>query len=244
MSLIRAATSIALGIALFGAALAVAPSHAQEPRFTEFHDWTDLATIYNFSSTFRYDGDYGVRGLLTDSEWTLVYLRPSVRFKSKDLYALHGGAALFYNFFESTEDLPEVRPWVGIRFKGPQVSGWTLYNYFRLEGRAFYLKSSSEWDTVLRGRWQVQVTTPRYHIGSWNNFYSLAFVELFDDITTGVDGGLGDRFRFDLGTGNHVSENLRIELNYLFHTVRFGESFGDFEADDHVVRLRMFWTIH
>jgi hypothetical protein len=72
---------------------------AQIQEFEEFHAWTDLATIYNFSTFFRYDGDYGLRGVLTDNNWTLLYLRPSVRYSTNKWLLLHGGAALFYNFF-------------------------------------------------------------------------------------------------------------------------------------------------
>jgi hypothetical protein len=105
---------------------------SQEPRFEEFHTWTDLATIYKFDDRFRYDGDYGIRGLLTDENWTLIYLRPSVRYKDRPWLSLHGGAALFYNFFQNT-DLPELRPWIGARLVGPRPAGWVVSNYFRLE---------------------------------------------------------------------------------------------------------------
>ena len=83
------------------------PAASQEPMFSEFHTWSDIATIYNFSDRFRYDGDYGLRGLLTDDYWTLLYLRPSVRYRDRSWLSLHGGAALFYNFFEGEANLPE-----------------------------------------------------------------------------------------------------------------------------------------
>ena len=34
---------------------------------------------------------------------------------------------------------------------------------------------------------------------------------------------------------------MRVELNYLWHKVRVTESDGELEADDHVVRLRLFY---
>ncbi len=76
------------------------PAASQIPEFEEFHTWTDIATIYNFSDRFRYDGDYGVRGFITDRNWTLIYLRPSVRYRFHPWLRLLGGDALFYNFFE------------------------------------------------------------------------------------------------------------------------------------------------
>jgi hypothetical protein len=105
--------------------LAVTPTVSQTPQFDEFHTWTDVATIYNFSERFRYDGDYGLRGVLTDSDWSLLYLRPSVRYRARPWLTSHGGAALFYNFF-SGEDLPEIRPWVGARIVGPRPGRFAI----------------------------------------------------------------------------------------------------------------------
>ncbi len=219
------------------------PAASQLPEFEEFHTWTDIATIYNFNSSFRYDGDYGLRGLATDRNWTLLYLRPSVRYRTKPWMTLHGGAALFYNFFPGA-DLPELRPWVGARFVGPRPGGFIISNYFRLELRAFYLKSRSEWDAGLRGRWQVQVVTPRFSIGSAREFYALASIEPFFEIGSSVPDTFGDRFRYNMGIGKQVARGLRIDLNYLFHRVRLVEQDGDLTVDDHVVRLRFFYRLN
>jgi len=234
---------LALVLLLLGAAATFAspPAAAQTPEFEEFHTWTDLATIGNFSGRFRYDVDYGFRGALTDSDWTLLYLRPSVRYRPRDWVAFHGGAALFYNFFPG-DDLPELRPWVGVRFKGPRPGGWLFTNYFRLELRAFYLKSRSEWETGLRGRWQVQVTSPRFRIGSAEEFYGLFSVEPFFEIGSSVSGSFGDRYRINLGLGKQVKDGLRIDLNYLFHKIRIPDTGGNLDLDDHVLRLRFFYT--
>lgn len=222
---------------------AVTPAVSQTPQFEEFHTWTDVATIYNFSERFRYDGDYGLRGVLTDSDWSLLYLRPSVRYRARPWLTLHGGAGLFYNFF-SGEDLPEIRPWVGVRLKGPRPGGFTISNYFRLEYRAFYLKSKSEWDAGLRGRWQVQATSPRFAIGSAEEFYGLASIEPFFEIGSSVAGSFGDRFRINAGLGRQFNDGLRVELNYLFHKIRLPDESGELEVDDHVLRLRFFYSFN
>ena len=231
---------------LLGVLVTIAPrSLASQvlPEFEQFHTWTDVATIYNFSDQFRYDGDYGLRGLLTDKNWTLLYLRPSVRYRAKPWMTLHGGAALFYNFFPE-EDLPELRPWVGARFVGPRPGGFTISNYLRLELRAFYLKGKSEWDAGLRFRWQLQVVSPRFRIGSLEEFYGLASIEPFIDGSSGIEGTFGDRFRYNMGIGKQVTPGLRIDLNYLFHRVRVTDAGGDLTLDDHVIRLRFFYSFN
>jgi hypothetical protein len=228
---------------IVSAMLGTVPARAQIPEFNSFHTWTDLATIKNFSEDFRYDGDYGVRGLLTDGDWTLVYLRPSVRYRLKPWMTLHGGAALFYNFFDG-DDLPELRPWVGVRFPYRLSSGWVISNYFRVEYRAFYLKRESKWDASFRGRWQLQATSPRFEIGSAKDFYGLVSIEPFFDFSSGSDDTFGDRFRFNLGIGRHFNSQLRAELNYVFHKVRLPGEGGTLDFDDHVVRLRFFYSIN
>jgi hypothetical protein len=218
------------------------PGQAQAPQFEKFHTWADIATIKNYSDRFRYDGDYGVRGLLTDSDWTLVYLRPSFRYRTKPWLTLHGGAALFYSFFDG-DDLPELRPWIGARFSTRLPAGWVLTNYARLEYRAFYLKSSSDWATSLRGRWQIQAISPRFDIGSVKGFYTLASVEPFFSSDSGQEGAFGERYRVNFGMGRKFSGSLRGELNYLFHRVRVPEQDGELDFDDHVLRFRVFYTM-
>ena len=220
------------------------PAASQQFEFTEFHTWTDVATIYKFSDAFRYDGDYGLRGLLSDDDWTLLYPRPSVRYGTRSWVKLHGGMALFYNFLKTVEDLPELRPWAGVRFVGPKPGGWVITNYLRLEYRAFHIKGDDRWDTVWRGRWQLQVATPRFAIGSVERLNMLASIEPFYDFGESIGGSLVDRIRFNIGIGKKVTPALRIDLNYVFHKLRVSDEDQDFDLDDHIVRLRFFYSFN
>jgi len=223
-------------------ALCTLPAQAQTPDYNNFHTWADLATIKNFSKDFRYDGDYGVRGLLSDDDWTQIYLRPSVRYRLNTVTTLHGGAALFYSFLEE-EDLPELRPWLGVRFANRIGPGWIISNYFRLEYRAFYLKPESDWDTSFRARWQLQARSPLFEIGSVKGFYGLASIEPFFMFESTSADNFGDRFRFNLGIGRSLNKRLRAEANYLFHKVRITDEGGTLDVDDHVLRFRFFYEI-
>ena len=213
---------------------------AQPQRFNEFHSWTDVATIYNFSTHFRYDGDYGLRGVLTDKNWPLLYLRPSVLYSARNRLLMHGGAALFYNFFQDTEDLLELRPWVGVRMMWPRPEGgFSFSHYFRLELRAFYLKEDNKWDSSLRGRYQFQVSYGDFSLGSLTGFTVLTSIEPFFNIGSSLPETFGDRFRYNLGIGKRVIPSMRIDVNYLFHRIRLGS--GELKLDDHVVRVRFFF---
>lgn len=187
---------------LLGLIMAMPRSAAsQDSRFTEFHTWSDVTTIYNFSARFRYDGDYGIRGLLTDRNWTQIYFRPSVRYRVRPWLSLHGGAALFYSFFNDVEDLPELRPWVGLRMPWPRIGGFVFSHYFRLELREFFLTGDDEWETVLRGRYQLQVRSPDFDIGAAKRLYVQTSVEVFEDLNSSITNTFGDRFRYNIGIG-------------------------------------------
>ena len=239
----RKFTRVVVPLLVFVLCVLAAPVevHSQESRFTEFHDWMDFASIYKLNEQWRYDGDYGVRGLIADPYWTLVYLRPSLRYRASNWFTAHMGAALFYNFLDSEENLPELRPHVGARFIWPRINGFGFSHFFRMEYRAFYLTADSEWATRFRGRYQIQLRSPDFSIGSAEDFYAITFIEFFEDFSSGTLNVFGDRRRIDVGVGKQVSAPLRIELNYLFHTLRIEDGLTNFDADDHVVRLRMFY---
>ena len=180
---------------------------------------------------------------MTDRNWTAAYVKPSVRYRTAPFLMLHGGVGLFYNFLPG-DDLPELRPFIGVRLLGPEFGGgFVVSNYLRVELRAFYIKSTASWDAGLRGRWQLQVTSPRFNIGSAEEFYALASVEPFFDLDGSIPAGFGDRFRVNIGLGKQLTPSLRGELNYMFHKVRVPDQGGVLEVDDHVVRLRFNWTV-
>ena len=108
---------------LVAASLAV-PS-AVRAQYTEtayFETWTDLATIYELSERFRYDGDYGIRAVVSTPDFSQIFLRPSVRYAAADWLRLHGGLGWFHTFFPNDSDVDELRPWAGARFGPRRVS--------------------------------------------------------------------------------------------------------------------------
>jgi hypothetical protein len=77
---------------------------------SDFQTWSDIATIYRFAENWRYDGDQGIRGVLSGSDFTLLYFRPSVRYRIKPWFTVHGGIRFFKNFVDDDEDTFEIGP--------------------------------------------------------------------------------------------------------------------------------------
>ena len=64
MFIARIVTIITLALLALGEACS---AQEQTVEFTNFHTWTDVSSIVRIRDGFYYDGDYGVRGLLTDA---------------------------------------------------------------------------------------------------------------------------------------------------------------------------------
>ena len=240
---IRASMLVAEFLALLaGSLVAPDPIAAQYSESSYFETWTDIATIYNFSDRFRYDGDYGVRAALSTADFTQIYLRPAVRYEVVPWLRLHGGIAWFHTFFRDVEDADELRPWLGIRFVGPRPGGWLVQNYFRFELRAFEFGGGSE--TAWRGRWQLQVRSPDFRIASAERFYALAFVEAFHTFDAEVQGFAAERLRLNLGAGKTLSRGWRVELNGMYQKGRVEEGASGFDLDEGIVRLRLFYSFN
>jgi hypothetical protein len=214
------------------------------PDFTDFHTWSELRTVYNVNGSLRYDGDYGLRGLLTDRKWTLAFVRPSIRFMTKPWWSLHAGIGYFHNFFRDAPDLSEIRPFLAVRLIAPALSGWRFDVFTRGEWRMLYRRAKSKWEMRGRIRLQFQVTTPNYKIGSANDFFALAFLELFQDLDRDIEGYFGDRYRYNIGVGKRNLFGMRVAVNYFFHKIRLNQASGDLEADDHVLRLRLLYILN
>ena len=92
--------------------------------------------------------------------------------------------------------------------------------------QALQFEEFHTWTAGLRGRWQLQATSPRFAIGSAEEFYALASIEPFFEIGSSIVGSFGDRFRINLGLGRQFNEGLRVALNYLFHKIRLPDASG------------------
>jgi len=77
----------------------------------DYQSWSDITTIYSFADRWRYDGDQGIRwGEQNDSDWMLLYVRPSVRYRVKPWFTVHGGIRFFQTFIDDEEDTFGIAP--------------------------------------------------------------------------------------------------------------------------------------
>jgi hypothetical protein len=214
----------------------------------EFQTWSDIATIYKFSDNWRYDGDQGVRGLLSQNDFTLLYFRPSVRYRAKPWFTVHGGIRFFKNFYDNGEDTFEIGPWQGLRFVWPEIGSYAVSHYFRLEERMIWqTEGDRDSNFNLRGRYQFGVRSPNYDILFKNGIYLMGTVELFSSLEDDFFDNFANRIRWDFGVGTKISDTWRVQLHYVLQDGRAIEDdlFRDpFDSEEHILRLRLFYTFN
>lgn len=208
---------------------------------TTFETWIDITTTYEFADRWRYDGDQGIRGVLSGSDFTLLYVRPSVRYRINPWFTVHGGIRFFQTFFEDDADTFEVGPWQGLRFVWPRFKGYAVSHYLRLEERMIWSRGQeSDFDFTLRSRYQLGVRTPDFNILFKNGVYMTASIELFWNLEDGFFDNFVNRLRYEVGAGTKVSDAWRAELHYTFQNGRAIDQ-TSFATDEHILRVRLFY---
>ena len=184
-----------------------ATCHAAD--FNDFQTWWDITTTYKFNDRWRYDGDQGTRGIVSNEEWTIAYVRPSVRFDVRRWFLMHGGVGLIYTFQSFPGDRFEIRPWVGFRFIWPRPGGFVFSHYFRFEDRFNYSEFRGTWDEAFRGRYQLGVKTPVFSVAGAGGFYGVTGIEFFKDLSGAIFERFANRGRLSVGLGKGFGESLR-----------------------------------
>jgi len=215
---------------------------------SDFQTWSDIATIYKISDNWRYDGDQGIRGVLSDSDFTLLYFRPSLRYRAKSWFTVHGGIRFFKTFVDDEDDTFEIGPWQGLRFVWPKIGTYAISHYFRLEERMIWQnEGENDSDFTLRSRYQLGARSPDYDFLFKNGIYLTGSVELFWNLNKSFFDNFANRIRWDFGVGTKVSEAWRVQLHYILQDGRAIEddSFRDpFDSEEHILRLRLFYTFN
>jgi hypothetical protein len=223
--------------ALLALVLAAAFATAPPARASDVQLWTDLTTLYRFDGRWRYDGDLGLRGDLSNDTWTVAYIRPSVRYQVRPWLRLHGGFGLFYAWLAPRSDLFELRPWLGVNVTWPRLGDFTISHYVRLEQRNVGAVGGGEWANDLRGRYRLQVTSPETRF--LHRTYFLASAEYFTDVEGAFADVIAIQNRFLLGAGDRLSDRWRVELHYIRQNSQLART-ATFDVQEHVVRLRFF----
>ena len=210
---------------------------------SEFQTWSDFATIKQLTDRWQYNGDYGIRGVLSDNDFTLVYLRPSVSYRFKPDFTIHGGIRFFRQWNDNSADIFEIGPWQGLRYAWPKIRGYTFTHYARLEQRMIWeTEDDYEYEFTLRPRYQLSFRTPRYTFLLPQPFFLSVSTELFWKMNDSLSTSFVNRVRYDFGIGTSFTERWRVQLHWISQdAIKEGDpTFANpFDAEEHILRLRL-----
>ena len=202
-----------------------------------FQTWTDFTSLYWLNNNIRYDGDYGLRGVVTERDWTEVYARPSFGWFKLDWLTMKGGLGAFLTVQDTSTF--ELRPYVGADFIWPNLNGWRFDYYLRLEWRNIWSADDVPYQGDLRGRFRIQLHTPSFGHG-FNGlpFYGLASFEFFSDLGGGISEDFASRTRSTIALGHLITLRWRAELWTTLQSSRDNTD-QTFQLSDIILRLRI-----
>ena len=204
---------------------------------TDFQTWLDYKAFYQVSERIQFDGDLGIRGVISGEEWTQLFLRPSFVQRNRNWLQLHGGLGLWYTFEQNTSNAFELRPWQGIKILWPKPVSFTFHHFFRLEER---MELTPAWAFTIRFRYRIGVKTPNLVFRKLPNnpFFVFIGMEFFMNLNEAIEERYVNRNRFTLRLGNHVAKTWRVEVEFIRQGSRRGTEEG-FKTSEYMLRLRI-----
>jgi hypothetical protein len=206
--------------------------------------WLDFRAYYIINDDWTYDGDYGVRGIISGEDWQRVYINPSAVYDLNISTVLRGGMRFIYTHEINTSNTFEIRPWQGIRFIWPRTKYFIISQYVRLEQRITFHTQEGNSDFALRARYRIMAKTPNLRWEAINQvFYLFTSFEFFSNVGKAIEETFVDRTRLTFGLGYIISQAFRMELNYTFQGSRGGNEEG-IKIGVHIIRLRLKYYVN
>jgi hypothetical protein len=211
---------------------------------SDFQSWFDFRTFYTIDDNWTYDGDYGMRGFISDENWRRTYIHPAFVYDASTNIDLRGGMRFIFTNENDATNTFEVRPWQGVRFIWPKTNFIILSQYVRLEERFSWGTEDGSFSFVFRLRYRIMAKTPNLRLVSINQtFYFLASLELFANLGEAIQETFVDRSRITFGMGYFITQAWRVELHYILQGSNLGTKEG-YTVDVKILRLRLRYYIN
>ena len=202
--------------------------------------WIDLTLDKNLSDKWTVGGDVGFRTTFNESIWKLFYLRPFVNYRFTNFFNLTGGIASFNTFSREFDNAYEFRIFQDANFEGPKWGPLNFLHRIRLEQRFFtYSGDRFENEFSFRGRYLIGFRTDPFSFGGQKSWMGYVSLEPFIPLGGEAPEIFANNFRWNGALAYQVSENLRIELHYVFQTSEIFSS-NELRTREHILRFRVF----
>jgi hypothetical protein len=203
--------------------------------------WLDYFANWTPPGSWSYEVNPGLAKALSGAQWLDTYLGLNTTYIPFNWFSVEGNFETHYTFDPETEDVLELRPWLGLNFIwatfGQHLNLFYPMISARLEKRYFWYQSSGIEDTKgrlrLRAFARFTLNNQRLETGT---YYLLFLVEVYAPIDGEAREVSADKTRFQAGLGYVLGPELRLELQFLHMRTRNTQE-NKFEASSNVVWL-------
>jgi hypothetical protein len=184
---------------------------------------------------------------LGHGEWKSGHLASSFSYRKNARLNFDLGSGFYYTSRARTEDLSELRTWVGATAYWPDSPGYVrrfvLTHRLRFEQRFFRLSSSGDRSFGSRARYRIStaiaINRKQIEPGAFFSFLSAEFFANFDQNNATL---FNDRNQFSAGLGWMSPSKWTLELRMTRQEVK-DTSTGDFRITDMIYTFRVKSTV-
>ncbi len=182
--------------------------------------WLDYYAVFLAGRYWSYEINPGVSKGLTDPVWLDTYVSGNATYQDQNWLSTEGNLEFHYTFNTTTENVREIRPWLGANFIWPTFGGALNLYYptlsLRFEERFLSYMSSGNTATKERIRLRVFTKLPLNDESMRAGTYYLIFLlETYVPLDGDAKEISADKRRFQIGLGYVMSPAVRLELQYL-----------------------------
>ena len=207
--------------------------------------WADYNLKIITGTKFSYGGDMGIRGDLSDYDWSQFVVRPTVNYKFNKTFSGAFAVALFHTNNKFLPNVTEFRIHQDFTAEWLQTKRFSLFGRVRIEQRFFsYQEENLSNEFRVRGRLLLGIQSQDLTwFGAKRPIYFQSIYEGFltfgsDDTELFINQG-----RFHLALGHRIAKNWRYEIHYIRQSSRLTEQTG-LQVSQNIFRLRVFHTIN
>ena len=205
--------------------------------------WLNYTLNVKTDSDFSYGGDVGLRGVITDRDWTQFLIRPAATYKINKTFSVAGAVAVFQTFNREGYNLAEFRTHQDFNARWPRLTTFSIYYRVRIEQRWFFYQNFPN-DFDVRGRLLVGAQSKDFTwLGEKIPIYFHVIYEGFKTLTneSAVEFFV-NQTRLHFAFGQRISDKFRYELHYIWQSSRQYSEDG-LQTSQNVFRIRVFHTI-
>ena len=203
--------------------------------------WLDYFANLTLENGWSFEANPGLAKGLAGAQWLDLYLASTAAYQPFNWLNAEGNLEVHYTFDKSTEDVLEVRPWLGLNFIWATFGEYLNIFYpslsLRLEERFLWYQESGAEAKKTRARIRVATRFPLNNTTlTAGTYYLLFLAETYIPLDGEAREVSADRRRFQGGLGYVIGSDMRIELHYI-HMRTLDTYSNKFEASSNIVWL-------